>query len=695
MRPQQLNPLFRPVSDLRGVGTRIATLIGQVAGPHVVDLCWHLPTGIIDRRYHPTIAEAEPGRVVTLTVTVGTHQPAPPRNARVPYKVWCFDETGGLSLVFFHARGDYLRRVLPQGQTRIVSGRVDRYGEALQMTHPDFIVSEAEMDQVDRVQPVYRLTSGLSAKVLGKATLEALKTVPDLPEWLTDHHRDEATWPSWSTAVRQVHAPESEADLDSLALPRQRLAYDELLANQVVVALTRARHRQRPGRSLSGHGRLSEAIERTLPFQLTTSQRSALSDIRADMGADRQMLRLLQGDVGSGKTVVALLAMATAIEADTQAALMAPTEILARQHFATIQPLAAAAGLNTALMIGSAGTAERSRIALGLASGDIQIVVGTHAIIQQSVSFRDLAFAVVDEQHRFGVHQRMLLAAKGRSVDLLVMTATPIPRTLLLAAYGDIDESRLTEKPAGRKPVDTRAVSMERMHEVVDAVDRATKQGARAYWICPLVEESEVSDLAAASDRHQMLNAHLLQQVGLVHGRMKTSEKDAAMRRFADGDTPILVATTVVEVGVDVPEATLIVIEHAERFGLAQLHQLRGRVGRGDRESTCLLLYQGPLGETARARLRTIRQTDDGFKIAEEDLRIRGGGDVLGTRQSGLPSFRLADLAFHADLLATARDDARSIVEQDPQLTSPRGQALRTLLYLFQRDEVVRYLQAA
>ena len=695
MRPDHLNPLFRPVSDLRGIGTRTASLIGQVAGPNVVDLCWHLPTGIIDRRYHPTVAAAEEGRVATLTLTVGSHQPSPPRTARIPYKVWCFDETGGLSLIFFHARGDYLRRILPTGQTRVVSGRVDRYGDTLQMTHPDFIVPESEIQQINRVQPIYRLTSGLSGKVLGKAMHEVLDTLPELPNWLQPKVLAARNWPDWRTAVRQIHAPEAESDLDPLTVTRQRLAYDELLANQVVVALTRARHRQRPGRRISGHGEISNAIERALPFQLTGSQRQALADIRTDMAADRQMLRLLQGDVGSGKTVVALLAMATAIEAGTQTALMAPTEILARQHFATIKPLAEAAGLTVALLIGSAGLVERNRIGLGLTSGTIQVVVGTHTIIQQSVSFRDLAFAVVDEQHRFGVHQRMLLATKGESVDLLVMTATPIPRTLLLAAYGDIDESRLTEKPAGRKPIDTRAISLDRLDEVITAVDRATRQGARAYWICPLVEESEGSDLAAATDRHQMLSRYLEGCISLVHGRMKTAEKDAAMRRFAGGETPVLVATTVVEVGVDVPEATVIVIEHAERFGLAQLHQLRGRVGRGDRESTCLLLYQGPLGEAARARLRTIRQTEDGFRIAEEDLRIRGGGDVLGPRQSGLPSFRVADLAFHADLLAEARNDARSIVEQDPQLTSPRGKALRTLLYLFQRDEVVRYIQAA
>ncbi len=694
MRPQNLNTLFRPVVDLRGIGTRIAALVKHVAGPNVVDLCWHLPTGIVDRRYRPTVEQAEEGRVATLTVAVGTHQPTPRHNARVPYKVWCFDPTGGLVLVFFHARGDYLRRILPPGETRVVSGRVDRYGEALQMAHPDFIVSEAELERVGIVQPVYRLTAGLSPKIIGNAMAAMLETLPELPEWITETTLDSRTWGDWRTALRQAHKPQTEDDLNPAAPARQRLAYDELLANQLVVALTRTRRHQWAGRRIAGDGRIASAIEAALPFSLTASQHQAVADIRADMAADHQMLRLLQGDVGSGKTVVALLTMATAIEAGAQTALMAPTEILARQHFATIEPLAQAAGLSVALLTGSAGSAERSRVNADLAAGGIDIVVGTHALIQQSVTFRDLAFAVVDEQHRFGVHQRMLLTGKGPSVDLLVMTATPIPRTLLLAAYGDIDESRLTEKPAGRRPIDTRAISMERLDEVISAVERAIKQGARTYWICPLVEESEVSDLAAATDRHQTLSHLFGNRVGLVHGRMKTAEKDAAMRRFAGGESSVLVATTVVEVGVDVPEATVIVIEHAERFGLAQLQQLRGRVGRSDRDSTCLLLYQAPLGEAARARLRTVRQTEDGFLIAEEDLRLRSGGDVLGPRQSGLPSFRLADLAFHGDLLAAARDDAREIVTQDPQLTSPRGAALRTLLYLFRRDEVVRYVQA-
>ena len=490
----------------------------------------------------------------------------------------------------------------------------------------------------------------------------------------------------------EAHAPESQAGLTPAA--RARLTYDELLASQLALALARAQLRRLPGRAVAGDGRLRERALKALPFRLTGSQEQVFAQIAADMASDARMLRLLQGDVGSGKTVVALMAMLNAVEAGYQAALMAPTEILARQHMATMEPLARAAGVEIALLTGRGKGKGRRAVLDGLAAGDIKLAVGTHALFQEQVAFRDLGLAVVDEQHRFGVHQRLTLAAKGRGVDMLVMTATPIPRTLLLAAYGDMNVSALTEKPAGRPPVDTRTMPLSRLGEVVAAVKRRVGQGAKAYWVCPLVEESEAVDLAAASERHAYLTGRFGGCVGLVHGRMKGPEKDAVMAAFAKGALDVLVATTVIEVGVDVPVANIMVIEHAERFGLAQLHQLRGRIGRGDKPSTCLLLYAGPLTPTARARLKILRETDDGFRIAEEDLRLRGAGELLGTRQSGLPDFRLADLAKHAELLAVARDDARLILERDPGLETPRGTALRTLLYLFERDAVVKYVRS-
>ncbi len=684
MRPEILFPLFAPATSLPGIGPKVARQVERLAGPRVVDLLWHLPRDVVDRRFSPKVAEAPFGPVVTLTLRVESH--FPPRDRRSPHRVLCGDETGFLYLVFFHARQDYLERVLPVGETRVVSGRLEQYRDEVQMPHPDHIVPPDEADSIRRVEAVYPMTAGLSPKTLAKAIAAALVRAPELPEWLDPAFQARRGWDSWLTALRAAHAPDGEDALSPTATARERLAYDELLANQLALVLIRARQRQRPGRAISGDGRLRRAMLHALPFALTHSQRTALDEILADMASPGRMLRLLQGDVGSGKTVVAVLAMLNAVECGGQAAFMAPTELLARQHYETIAPMMQAAGEQAALLSGRDRTAERRRVLDGLADGSIGIVVGTHALFQESVRFADLMLAVIDEQHRFGVHQRLDLAAKGTGVDMLVMTATPIPRSLMLTAYGDLDSSRLTEKPAGRQPVATRAVPLSRMDEVVDAVARACAAGARVYWVCPLVAESEASDLAAAEDRFATLSARFGEQVALLHGQMKSADKDAAMERFAEGDAAILVATTVVEVGIDVPEATVMVIEHAERFGLAQLHQLRGRVGRGEQPSTCLLLYSQALGETARARINVMRETDDGFRIAEEDLRLRGAGELLGVRQSGLPAFRLADLAAHVELLAVARDDAKLILDRDPALESTRGKALRVLLYLFERD---------
>jgi len=692
VRPPILNPLFRPSTALTGVGPRIAKLIERLTGPNVVDILWHLPREIIDRHIVPHIGAAETGKIVTLTLTVGKHEPS--RTKRQPYRVRCTDGTDDLTLVFFHAREDYLRRILPEGELRIVSGAVDRFRDETQITHPDYVLAPEEAKDLPLVEPVYPLTEGLTLKTFGKAVRVALEDLPALPEWQDSAYLARQSWPNWADALRTVHAPDSEAALSAQTPVRARLAYDELLANQLALQIIRAKMKKRPGRSIKGDGRLTRQVMQSLPFELTGSQRMALAEIAADMAEPSTMLRLLQGDVGSGKTIVALFAMLEAVECGGQAALMAPTEILARQHMATIEPLIAAIGLKAAVLTGREKGKARMAILADLESGEIDIIVGTHALFQETVQLRDLMLAVIDEQHRFGVHQRLNLAAKGKGVDVLVMTATPIPRTLLLTAYGDLEASQLREKPAGRQPIDTRTIPLERLSEVVDALDRHLSNGAKAYWVCPLVEESENLDLAAAEERYAHLKARFGDQVAVVHGRMKAAEKDAAMKRFTDGDARVLVATTVIEVGVDVPDATVMIIEHAERFGLAQLHQLRGRVGRGSDHSSCLLLFAAPLGETARARLKIMRETEDGFRIAEEDLRLRGGGEILGTRQSGLPAFRLADLAVHGDLLAAARDDAKLILNRDPDLQSERGTSLRVLLYLFERDAAVLNLRS-
>jgi ATP-dependent DNA helicase RecG len=698
MRPSLLNPLFAAVTTLTGIGSQLEKLYRRLFDreqpARVIDVLFHLPTGTIDRRARPKLRDVVPDTVVTVAVTVDRHRPPPPHRPRAPYQVYTSDETGDLTLTYFNARKDYLQRLLPVGERRYVSGTVALYDHMRQMVHPDRVVAEADLAKLPLVEPVYPLTEGLSLNQVRKAADAALARLPDLPEW------QEASWvarerfPSFTEALRTLHRPTEPADLLPEGLAWSRLAYDEFLAGQLALALVRAHLRRPAGRATPGTGHIRKKLIEALPYALTPSQGRAVADIVADLGKPERMLRLLQGDVGSGKTVVALLAAAAAIEAGRQAALMAPTEILARQHFNTVAPLAAAAGINVAILTGRERGRERGDILGKLAFGDIHVLIGTHALFQEEVEFRDLALAVVDEQHRFGVHQRLALAKKGEAVDVLVMTATPIPRTLVLTYFGDMDISELREKPAGRQPIDTRVIPHNRLDEVVGAVGRALAEGRRVYWVCPLVEVTENTDLAAAEECFAALKEHFGAMVDLVHGRMKGGEKDRAMERFAAGETRLLVATTVIEVGVDVPEATVMVIEHAERFGLAQLHQLRGRVGRGGEHSSCLLLYKGPLGETAKARLNIMRETEDGFRIAEEDLRLRGEGDVLGTRQSGMPGFRVARIETHGKLIGAARDDAALMLARDPTLASARGQALRHLLYLFERDEAIRLIRA-
>ena len=689
-RPEALFPLFADLETLDGVGPKTAQAFAALGVAKPKDLLYLLPHSTMDRSRKASIREVVAPTTVTVEVEVGLH--IPPRQKGRPYRVLVRDSGCEFQLVFFHARAEYLQKLLPTGQRRLVSGKLELFDNIAQIVHPDHVLRPDEAKDLPEWEPVYPLGAGLTQRVLAKAAEGALQRTPELPEWIDGPLLAREGWPAWREALHAAHAPQGAADLAFTAPARQRLAYDELFAHQLTLALARSQLRRAKGQATRGTGVLQAKVLKSLPYSPTAAQTRAVGEIALDMESPLRMNRLLQGDVGAGKTLVAFLALLIAVEGGGQGVMMAPTEILARQHHEGLAPLAAAAGVRLEILTGRDKGGERAAKLAALARGEIGILVGTHAVFQKDVVFQDLRLAIVDEQHRFGVAQRMELGAKGEMADVLVMTATPIPRSLALASYGDMDVSVLDEKPAGRKPIKTVLVSSTRMDEVVGHLARAVAEGRQAYWVCPLVEDSEVVDYASAEARFASLRAALGDCVGLVHGQMATADKDLAMSRFVAGQTKVLVATTVIEVGVNVPNASIMVIERAEIFGLAQLHQLRGRVGRGLAESTCLLMYQAPLSETGERRLTVIRDTEDGFRISEEDLAMRGAGDLIGTAQSGLPRFRIADLERQAGLMAIAQSDARRLLADDPNLDGPRGRAVRNLLWLLDQDRAIRLL---
>ena len=692
MRPEILFPLFAPSSSLKGVGPKVAPLLEKLAGPLVRDVLFLAPSGVV-RRTVSSVAEAREGEVQTFVGRIERHAPA--RRPGAPYRIRFADDTGAIVLTYFKVFGDSLLTQHPPGSARAVSGKVERFGADLQITHPDYLLPADRLAEIPEHETVYPATAGLASRQVRRFAAEALSRAPELPEWIDGPLKARERFPGWRDALAALHSPQTPLDV-SLDTPfRRRLAYDELFAHQMAMAQRKAARRREPAARIPA-GETAGRLQAALPFALTGAQTHALAEIRGDLASGQRMSRLLQGDVGAGKTVVAMLAMADAADAGLQSVLMAPTEILARQHYETLAGPLEAQGIQALLLTGRDKGAARAGKLRDLASGAAQVAVGTHALFQDDVAFRSLALAVIDEQHRFGVDQRRRLQDKGGAgaVHTLAMSATPIPRTLELTLYGDLDVSRLDEKPPGRTPVATRAAPMPRLQEIVQRLMTACAGGAQAFWICPLIAESEVSDLAAAEKRAAALRQALGPSVGLVHGGMAAAEKDAVMTDFADGRLKVLVATTVVEVGVNVPNATIMVIEQAERFGLAQLHQLRGRVGRGSKESACVLLYDPPLSRTAEQRLDILRRTDDGFVIAEKDLELRGGGDPLGLKQSGFPAYRLADPIAHRDLVAVAADDARLLLHNDPELIGERGRAARILQELFDWKAAMALTQA-
>jgi len=690
-RPPILFPLFAGLETLDGIGPKTAKNFEGLSVSKPRDLLFTLPYAGVDRRKRASIKGADVPGVVTVEIVVGQHH-APSQKNR-PYRVTVSDETTEFQLVFFHARGDYVQKLLPTGQKRVVSGRMELFDGVAQMVHPDHVLSPKDAGSIPDFEPVYPLTHGITLRTITKAVQGVMSGLPQLKEWIDPSQKAQAEWPDWHLAVKKSHHPENMDDFSANTPERLRLAYDEMFAHQITLALARTRNSAKPGRASKATGKLQAKVWAALPYQPTAAQTRTIAEIHADLAANTRMNRLLQGDVGAGKTLVAFMALLAVVESGGQGVMMAPTEILARQHLDGLRPLAESAGVVLEILTGRDKGRERAMKLAALGKGEIHILVGTHAVFQKDVEFHDLRLAIVDEQHRFGVRQRMVLGAKGKAADVLVMTATPIPRSLALAQFGDMDVSILDEKPPGRTAIKTAMVANARLDEVVENLKRAIAEDKQAYWVCPLVDESEVSDLTAAEERFKQLRAIMPDgSVGLVHGQMPPAEKDAAMARFIAGKTKILVATTVIEVGVDVPNASIMVIERAESFGLAQLHQLRGRVGRGAAASTCVLLYGAPLTEGGERRLRILRDTEDGFKIAEEDLAMRGAGDLIGTAQSGLPKFQIADLEHQAGLMQIAQSDARKLLHDDPTLESPRGQAARVLLWLMQQDQAIRLI---
>ncbi len=688
MRPSILYPLFSSIDSLKGIGAKYQKLLKNLCGDKVIDVLFHLPYNVVDRTYTSYLSNAINNKIWTGIVTITEH--TPPQTKKHPYRVYCTDGTSELVLIFFKVYKDSIEKNYPIGEKRAISGKLEYFNGMWQMSHPDFVLPEDRLKDILCLEAVYPLTAGITNKMMSKLAKDALNRLPKFSEWQSKENFYDLEYISFNDAIKKVHSPKTIDDLSPNSIIRRRLAYDEILSNQLALAFIRKKVNEQKGRSFIGTGILYQKIISSLPFSLTNAQKRVLSEISDDQEKPYKMLRLLQGDVGSGKTIVAFLSMLKVIENNAQTALMAPTEILAKQHYETINKLCENTNITVELLTGKLRPKQKKEIYDKLENGEINILIGTHALFTEAVVFKDLGYVVIDEQHRFGVNQRLSLSSKGKMCDVLVMTATPIPRSLLLTAYGDMDYSKIDELPSGRKPTKTVVMNIDKVPDVITRLKTKLDKNERAYWVCPLVEESEKQDLSAATERFEMLKKYFGDKVALVHGKMKEKEKDAVMDEFKNGKKTLLVATTIIEVGVNVPEATLMIIEHAERFGLAQLHQLRGRIKRGNNEGVCMLMYSYPISNISKERLNIMKQTEDGFYIAEKDLELRGGGEILGTRQSGFTEFKLADMAYHQDLLIKARDDVVSILKNDPKLETKRGEALKVLLYLFEQNEAVK-----
>ena len=675
--------LDRNVSTLDGVGIKTKKILKKKKIEKISDLLWNLPQGFVDRSNIKQLDKLEIGKITTVKVKVLKYNF--PRKRNLPNKVFCEDEKGKIEIIFFNSREGYIRNILPLNTMVVVSGKINYYKNKYQITNPDYTVPINKENFVNKLMPKYSLTEGLTEKVYNKLINQVLENIIEIPEWHNNEVLKKIGNVSWHNAILEIHK-KKENLLNSKYY--KRLAYDEILANLLVLSEVRQRVRKYNKQKKIFDNTLSKKIISNFNFSLTEDQKKAVNEINNDLMSDYKMFRILQGDVGSGKTIVSFIAAANTIKSKWQVALMAPTEILAKQHYILACKIFKSSGIKISFLSGKTDPKEKKIILKNLLDGNINFLIGTHALFQKNTVFKKLGLVIIDEQHKFGVKQRIDLSDKGgKECDILLMSATPIPRTLVLTIYGDMDISILSEKPIGRKEIITLSKPEEKISEIILFIKKQINIGNQVFWVCPLIDESKKLDYSAAVEKYNYLSKIFNKNVGLIHGGLDKNKKNDVLNSFLNKSINILVSTTVIEVGIDFPNANVIIIENSNKFGLSQLHQLRGRVGRGSTQGTCILLYKKNLSENAKKRIKILKNSNDGFFIAEEDMKLRGFGDILGFQQSGMKDFKLADPVHHADLFKIAEQDIKNI-----ELNKKNSKKYDFLLKLFDKVNIINQL---
>ena len=676
------NIIFEDVSKIKGVGKKLSIYLKKKKIEKVNDLLWDLPYSFTDRTEIVSLNKLEIGKIVTAKVKVIKYNF--PRIRNLPNKIKCKDEFGEIDLVFFNSREGYIRKVLPINEWVVISGKIGFFGNKYQITNPDYITKIDNLDYVNKIIPKYTLTEGLTEKTYRKIIESVIKNLPELNEWHDQDLLKKMKFPSWKNSIINLHDPNNSRNLNSVYY--KRLAYDEIFANLLFLSKNRYKIKKIKKNKKKFTKLYSSKLTSQLPFKLTKNQISVCEEIDSDLKSSERMYRILQGDVGSGKTIVALLACLNVIESNFQTALMAPTEILAQQHFDLFSKLLKKANIkiNITFLSGKTEQKKRKQIIQDLKNNKIDFLIGTHALFQKSIIFKNLGLIIIDEQHKFGVRQRINLAKKGNEdCDVLLMSATPIPRTMIMSIYGDMDTSKLIEKPSIRQKILTLSKPENKINEIWPFIEKKMKEGEQVFWVCPLIEDSKKLDYSSTVKKFDLINKKFPKKVGVIHGSLNDDEKEKILKKFLNKEIHILISTTVIEVGIDFPNATVIVIENSNKFGLAQLHQLRGRIGRGEKRGTCILLFKNNLSQNARKRINILKNSDDGFFIAEEDMKLRGYGDIIGFKQSGIKYFKIADPIHHENLFKLAESNIKSLNEKELN-----NNKYITLLKLFDKVEL-------